>query len=149
MFLVPAAHVRWCRGRCSWLFAVLLKHGTSVCRTTQPTTSKHRISDRIVAWLGARRQIPPDRRVSSAERRWKRSSGHFKTPKNGCPVYYYSGMSLKLPDDIQNTKCVMRDMGIRRTRKTKGRGVSSIFLLIISEQQKRRRDNSLRHFASG
>ncbi|OON21123.1 hypothetical protein X801_02984, partial [Opisthorchis viverrini] len=58
-------------------------------------------------------------------------------------------MSLKLPDDIQNTKCVMRDMGIRRTRKTKGRGVSSIFLLIISEQQKRRRDNSLRHFASG
>ncbi|GAA47942.1 ATP-binding cassette transporter [Clonorchis sinensis] len=46
----------------------LLKVGTSVCGTTQPTSSKHWISDRTVSLLETRRQIPPGRHHNSTRR---------------------------------------------------------------------------------
>ncbi|GAA50173.1 immunoglobulin-binding protein 1b [Clonorchis sinensis] len=46
----------------------LLKVGTSVCGTTQPTSFKHWISDRTVSLLETRRQIPPGRHHNSTRR---------------------------------------------------------------------------------
>ncbi|GAA55262.1 hypothetical protein CLF_107502, partial [Clonorchis sinensis] len=46
----------------------LLKVGTSVCGTTQPTSSKHWISDRTVSLLETRRQIPPGHHHNSTQR---------------------------------------------------------------------------------
>ncbi|GAA57354.1 ATP-binding cassette transporter [Clonorchis sinensis] len=46
----------------------LLKVGTSVCGTTQPTSFKHWISDRTVSLLETRRQIPPGRHHNHTRR---------------------------------------------------------------------------------
>ncbi|GAA50660.1 hypothetical protein CLF_104875 [Clonorchis sinensis] len=51
----PVSDINDCREK---IPKALLRPGTSVCSTTQPTSSKHWISDRAVSLLEARRQIP-------------------------------------------------------------------------------------------
>ncbi|KER32506.1 hypothetical protein T265_01386 [Opisthorchis viverrini] len=46
----------------------LLKAGASACGTTQPTSSKHWISDRTVSFVKTQRQIPPGRHHNSTRR---------------------------------------------------------------------------------
>ncbi|GAA47257.1 ATP-binding cassette transporter [Clonorchis sinensis] len=55
------------------IFKALLKVGTSVCGTAQPTSSKHCISDRTVYLLETRRQILPGRNHNSNRRQVKLS----------------------------------------------------------------------------
>ncbi|GAA53641.1 hypothetical protein CLF_110676 [Clonorchis sinensis] len=50
------------------IYKALLKAGTSVCGTAQPTSSKHWISDRTVSLLETRRQISLGHNHSSARR---------------------------------------------------------------------------------
>ncbi|GAA57478.1 FAS-associated factor 2, partial [Clonorchis sinensis] len=65
---LPDGTVSDINGHWEKISKALLKVGTSVCGTTQPTPSKHWISDRTVSLLETRRQIPPGRHHNSTRR---------------------------------------------------------------------------------
>ncbi|GAA57146.1 hypothetical protein CLF_112240 [Clonorchis sinensis] len=68
----------------SWekISKALLKAGTSVCGTTQPTQSKHWISDRTVSLLETQRQIPSGRHHNSTPRIIRRQLLRFLEDEN-------------------------------------------------------------------
>ncbi|GAA48420.1 anosmin-1 [Clonorchis sinensis] len=65
---LPDGTVSDINGHWEKISKALLKVGTSVCGTTQPTSFKHWISDRTVSLLETRRQIPPGRHHNSTRR---------------------------------------------------------------------------------
>ncbi|GAA57158.1 ATP-binding cassette transporter [Clonorchis sinensis] len=65
---LPEGTVSDINGHWEKISKALLKVGTSVCGTTQPTSFKHWISDRTVSLLETRRQIPPGRHHNSTRR---------------------------------------------------------------------------------
>ncbi|GAA52187.1 ATP-binding cassette transporter [Clonorchis sinensis] len=65
---LPDVTVSDINGHWEKISKALLKVGTSVCSTTQSTSSKHWISDRTVSLLETRQQIPPGRHHISTRR---------------------------------------------------------------------------------
>ncbi|GAA49074.1 peptidyl-prolyl isomerase E (cyclophilin E) [Clonorchis sinensis] len=62
---LPDGTVSDINGHWEKISKALIKAGTPVCGTTQPTSSKHCISDTVVSLLKTRRQLPPGRHHNS------------------------------------------------------------------------------------